>query len=107
MKIKINSVITTRYPMNDDYNKELKRLCGKWVKVETKFLFRDQFNVKNLRIMLRDVEAIEDDIRPYRKRCNYCGHHAAKSDKVCPHCKQTGYFETLMLSKNERDGLHS
>ena len=56
---------------------ELARLglCGKWVEVDTRYLFNNQYNLKdyNLRVMDQDVSAVQDDERPGKVKCGYCG----------------------------------
>lgn len=78
------------------YKDKLNELNGTWVDVETEYLFKDQFNTKELRIMARHVKEVKDDIRKYRKRCNYCGRHSALVDKKCKHCNRNDYFENLL-----------
>lgn len=59
----------------------LKSIEGQSLEVETKHLFRDQYNTvpltgisdNGLRIMDCFVESIEDDARPGQARCQYCG----------------------------------
>lgn len=78
------------------YNDRMERIAGRWVEVDTTYLFKDQFNTKNcLRIMLRDVEAIKDDMRPFRKICNWCNNHSAHVDKKCWKCGKSDHFERL------------
>jgi len=45
-----------------DYVNALKKVADLWLDVETKYLFRDQFNTKDLRIMNESIDAIEDDV---------------------------------------------
>ena len=54
------------------YRIAMNALAGTWVEVETDFLFKDQFNVKDLRIYLHNVDEIRDDMRRYRKQCLHC-----------------------------------
>ena len=65
MKILIvnNPVVTGGSIVTDNYRKALQALAGQWIEVETQFLFQDQFNTKDLRIMASHVEDIQDDIR--------------------------------------------
>ena len=65
MKIKIvnNPVVTGGSIEADSYRKKLQKLAGQWVEVETKYLFQDQFNTAELRVMSRNVADIQDDIR--------------------------------------------
>jgi hypothetical protein len=65
MKILIvnNPVVTGGSIVTDNYRKALQALAGQWVEVETQYLFQDQFNTKDLRIMSRHVADIQDDVR--------------------------------------------
>ena len=104
MKIKVKN--KTYYSMlnnNKDWVDKMNTVAGKWIEVDTEYLFSDQFNTpagdgqgSGLRILLKDIEAIKDDMRPYRKICRWCHHHSALVDKKCCHCGKTEYFERLI-----------
>jgi hypothetical protein len=87
---------------NPDFAAMLEAVQGQWLEVETAYLFNDQFNTapipgvsKNgLRLMDADIIAIEDDERPGRARCNWCGHHGPVGDP-CTHCGKSGFGETF------------
>ena len=52
----------------------LRAVQGQWLEVETDWLFRDQFNTvpipgvteNGLRVMVSDIDEVEDDVRPGR-----------------------------------------
>lgn len=47
---------------------------GKWVTIDTKHLFNDQFNtVDGFRIYDNHIQMIQDDERATIGKCNYCG----------------------------------
>jgi hypothetical protein len=47
---------------------------GKWVTIDTKHLFNDQFNtVDGFRIFDNHIQAIKDDARATVGKCKYCG----------------------------------
>ena len=89
----------------------LKKVEGKWLEVETEYLFKDQFNTApipgvselGMRIMIEDVEEIEDDIREGLSRCNFCGKHALNPslDGPCSLCGQVGYLEPLLKNSKK------
>jgi len=64
-----------------EFMQMLEQVQGQWLEVETKFLFADQFNTgpipgvseSGLRLMIGDVDAIENDVRPGRQRCQWRG----------------------------------
>jgi len=55
MKIKIKQTSGWKF--------HLKDIAGKWVNVETDYLFPGQFNTETARVMMIDVEGIKDDVR--------------------------------------------
>lgn len=87
-----------------EFVKMLEQVQGAWLTVETKHLFKDQFNTapvegvseSGLRIMENCVEEVEDDERIGKVRCNYCGHRQeGRTNDVCNHCITTGYMEDI------------
>lgn len=80
----------------------LEAVQGKWIEVETKHLFSDQFNTVpipgvselGMRIMMESVEEIEDDVRIGMKKCYYCGEQTR--DDKCNKCKTAEYLEKLV-----------
>ena len=68
MRIRIvdNPVVTGSSLAADTYRKRLIACAGQELKVETEYLFRDQFNTTNgLRIMERNVAEVIDDERTF------------------------------------------
>ena len=90
----------------------LRKIEGKWLEVETKYLFKDQFNTapvpevseSGLRIMENCVAEVENDARRELVRCRYCGYQAKwtkwyyeenERGAFCVNCEKSGYAETL------------
>ena len=46
---------------------------GKWVKVETDYLFTNQYNTEKFRVMDSMISAVRDDARQGKGTCKYCG----------------------------------
>ena len=91
---------------NDKWYKILKAIGGRVLVVETKHLFKDQYNVGpingvsgiGLRIMAQSVEEVFNDEREYSLRCTYCGQVSEVSyveSLRCPHCLQGDYLVPL------------
>ena len=78
---------------NPEWKAMLKKIEGTWVVVETAHLFDNQFNTapipgvseSGLRLMIEDVEMIEDDVRIGLFKCGYCGHSHNRT-KECEKC---------------------
>lgn len=85
-----------------EWVKMLEAVQGKWIEVETNYLFQDQFNTVpipgvselGMRIMMESVEEIEDDVRIGLMKCGWCGKHT-KNDK-CDKCGKAEYLEKLV-----------
>lgn len=73
IKIKKNAYVFAGYNSNNEYRNKLKELEGKWIDVETNHLFNNQYNIKGLRIYDSMVEAVRNDARINKGKCNYCG----------------------------------
>ena len=99
IRIKDNPVVCGPGADTDKYRKRLKALAGQWLEVETEHCFGDQFNCppesedheNGLRVMLSNVAAVEDDVRPGAVKCLYCGYQqldTADEDVMsdCPRC---------------------
>lgn len=117
MRIKIAENVSTLYAMDKvNYSREfavmLDAVKGQWLEVETKFLFKDQFNTPpiegltehGLRIHEHWVTEIEDDARIGVCRCHYCGEVSNKpegylKEAVCNHCGMKGYLNDLTPKK--------
>jgi len=95
-------------PVNWDWLERMEQIAGQELEVETKYLFRDQFNTapvpgvseKGFRIMLSDVEAVIDDERYGVKKCEYCGNQQKKGD-VCTGCGKGSYLRPLLPEGRE------
>lgn len=91
MRIKICNDISKKY--QTCYQEQLQKVEGRWVDVDTTYLFTTQFNTlpisgvseSGLRIYLVDVAKIENDERIGRSRCGYCGLWATTGDQ-CASC---------------------
>jgi hypothetical protein len=94
---------------SDKWYEILKAVVGKTLVVETKYLFKDQFNTApiegvselGLRVMARYVDEVIDDEREYMLRCTYCGQMSEVSyvtSRRCPHCNEGDYLEPLSNS---------
>jgi hypothetical protein len=89
---------------NEGFYNILKGLQGKWVEVETTFLFKDQFNTVKVegltgsgaRIDLADVVEIKDDVRQGLQKCQYCFGYDKDKDGTCDRCGRTEYLEALI-----------
>lgn len=83
--------------------KLLQAVEGQWLEVETEHLFRDQFNTKpipgvsenGLRLMVEDIDAIEDDVRQGVVKCNWCYGYDHDHDGKCDKCGKSEYLESL------------
>ncbi len=119
MRIKIKENASSVYlrdlhrtPINWEWAETLTKIQGKWLVVETDFLFRDQFNTPpidgvsdiGLRIMENLVSEVENDARKELVKCRNCGKHEKwtkwefrEDDKgaFCPNCGSTGYADPL------------
>lgn len=93
---------------NNKWSNILKAIQGKIIEVETKKLFKTQFNTvpidgisKNgLRIMISYVDYVIDDDRYNKMKCNYCGTTQDISNK-CIKCNKDNYLE--IFDKNILD----
>ena len=94
---------------NLEWFNQLEAIAGKTIEVETKHLFKDQFNTApiegvseiGMRIMVESVEEVIDDEREYMLKCTYCGQMSevgTVTSEVCPHCGQGAYLEPLSNS---------
>ena len=108
MQIRIRKDVKTVYlscrggAYNQKWVDLIESVAGKTLEVETEYLFKDQFNVgpvdgseNGLRIMASYVEEVIGDIRPLKKKCNWCGKISSYKVQECPHCKKTEYLESL------------
>ena len=95
--------------LNDEWYEKLKAIAGMTLKVETDYLFKDQFNTApiegvsetGMRVMAESVEWVIDDEREYALKCNYCGqvvYTNMVTSERCPHCGQGDYLVPLSKS---------
>lgn len=63
---------------------------GTWQEVDTTYLFRDQYSLKNInaRVMDSNIQAVRDDERRGACRCNYCGETFKTIDAYNAHIKE-------------------
>jgi hypothetical protein len=73
MKIKIKENAYVFGGNDSDFINKLQKLEGKWVDVETKHLFTNQYNTKELRVYDSMVSAVKYDARINKGKCKYCG----------------------------------
>lgn len=85
---------------NGEWYDKLKAITGKKIKIETEYLFKDQFNTVpikgvsdiGMRIMAYCVEYVVNDTRINKVKCNWCG-KISVSGKKCPYCNKNEYLE--------------
>ena len=106
MRIKIidNPVVTGGSMEADGYRKELQKVAGQWLPVETKHLFGDQFNTEKLRVHIRDVHDIDNDVRPMAAKCGWCGacFLNVKDEHIgepCPACQVHPMHENAVIDR--------
>lgn len=88
---------------NPEWEKMLEKIEGTWVEVETEHLFADQFNTApipgvsetGMRLMIEDVEAIEDDVRDGVFKCGWCYGYDHNKDGKCDKCSESEYLKPL------------
>lgn len=91
--------------LNQAWYEMLQKVQGKTLRVETKYLFHDQYNTapipgvssRGIRIMQESVERVLDDTRQGKARCQWCGKTVPwrGKGKPCPECGESGYLERL------------
>lgn len=88
---------------NPKWQKMLEAVQGTWLEVETEHLFRDQFNTapipgvseNGMRVMIEDVEAIENDVRQGVVKCQWCYGYDHDHDGKCDKCGKSEYLRDL------------
>lgn len=74
MKIKIKEDAYVYADMFDNKTRDfLKENAGKFVTVDTSYVFDDQYNVGEYRIFDSMITEVVDDVRVNLSKCNYCG----------------------------------
>lgn len=99
----IAACVESHRRIKHEYGEQLVYLEGKWIDVDTRFLFKDQFNTapipnvanNGVRIPIEYVDEIEDDERINHNRCSYCGYKTLIFEKQCHNCLRTEYLEPL------------
>ena len=81
---------------SSEYKKRLKENAGKWIQVETEYLFNDQYNTPFGRVFDSMVAAVRNDQRGNMGKCRYCGamvrrgeeekHFTEQEKKSCDGC---------------------
>lgn len=110
MKIKLYDDAVRRYSSrftgtmipNTQWLDILSKVQGMTLEVETRYLFKDQYNTVpipgvseiGLRVMDESVEYVIDDERPGMAHCWWCGKTSNAGD-TCDHCGETGYLENF------------
>lgn len=88
---------------NEEFAGMLKKVQGKWLKVETDHLFNDQFNTApikgvtalGLRVMHADVAEIKGDIRKGIKKCRWCYGYDRENKGICDKCGSAEHLEEM------------
>lgn len=90
MQIKISDIGYV-YASNET-REYFKRMAGKWVTVETDYLFNNQYNTATHRVMDSQVSAVRNDARHNRGVCKYCGAQLTTGQICTAHkeCKEHG-----------------
>ena len=85
-KIKTNaSVFVNNYGNNTELRNFLKANEGKFVEIETNYLFNNQYNTEKFRLYDSQICEIVNDARINKGKCKYCGTmiDKAKGDTCC------------------------
>jgi len=88
---------------NPEWATMLRAVEGTWLEVETEHLFSDQFNTapvegvseSGMRIMLEDIDEIEDDVRQGVVKCQWCFGYDHDGDGKCDKCGKTEHLHPL------------
>jgi hypothetical protein len=95
--------IAHEVPWPEEFEKQIRAIEGAWVPVETDHLFEDQFNTtpisgvtKNgMRILLRDVIEIRNDVRHGVIKCRWCHGYDTTGNGRCDECGKSDYLHPL------------
>lgn len=80
------------------YKPYLKEWAGKWLEVDIKLLFDNQYNTDNgLRVLDVDIDAVKDDIRHGRGSCQYCGAQFERGKECNCDKKYHKYFNSYFM----------
>ena len=86
---------------NSEWLSKLKAIEGKIIEVETKHLFKDQYNTvtipgvseQGMRIMDQSVEEVIGNVRIGKAKCRYCFNVIDSEETVCSSCGEEGFLE--------------
>jgi len=73
---------------------------GKWVKVETDYLFTNQYNTEKFRVMDSMISAVRDDARIGKGKCIYCGKLVSEGESCTKHVECSKYGIEWFTAKN-------
>lgn len=81
----------------------LRKVENRWLEVDTTHLFDDQFSTfpvpgvseLGLRIMLADIDAIEDDVRHGVVKCDWCAGYDRDRDGKCDKCGRNDHLTEM------------
>ena len=87
----------------DKWERAMEKIAGKILEVDTKNLFKYEYNTlpiegvtkKGIRIMDTYVEEVIDDIRPGKARCELCN-EVSDSTESCTNCGRSEYLEPFV-----------
>lgn len=85
----------------------LEKVQGQWLEVDTQYLFSNQFNTTpiegvseiGMRIMIEDIDEIQDDVRIGVSKCNWCGGDDRHKPGICGKCGRTDCLQPLLPAK--------
>lgn len=84
--------------------KAMKEIEGKWVEIDTRYLFNNQYSTvgvrhasNGLRITEDDIVDIVDDARVGRSICNWCNRNCPSDFMFCPHCGKADRLEPFKV----------
>ena len=110
--IKNNAYVSSHEIGTREYKSNLKKFIednkNKWVDIDTRYLFNDQYNTKDgFRIFDAQIEEIRGDIREGLITCGYCGkQYRGQENKPCNCDYEQRIFNkenTFFLSHKLRD----
>ena len=92
MQIKIKKNVYVSHNATDSMKEYFKVNSGKWVDVETKHLFNNQYNTEYVRVHDSQIDEVRDDARIGKGKCCYCGALIEQGNECNKHdeCKEYG-----------------
>jgi hypothetical protein len=90
--IRENATVNSTMSISKDYKQFIESNRGKWLPVETDYLFCNQYNTADFRVMDSYVSAVRDDARIGKGKCKYCGRLVSEGETCTKHkeCEQYG-----------------